>query len=177
MKYCVHCGKVMNDNDLFCAACGKRQEERRQGYFNREGLSEEELINKVNTWFAQNPYIGNVSGKFFLREGLGFLVNKYVLECFAVEYEFLFGENVYQYRIAEIGGFALYKKDVASLLADWKSRNPGAIVVNYNGGVHQRGSSSSLLFGGIGAHNKTQLYVLYKFNRKLGPGLPPPSNG
>ena len=167
----------MADDALFCGACGKKQVTLYQQTFRREKMSEEEFINRINAWFAQYPKVANVKGEFLLKHASGLLVNKYVLDAFAIEYELLSGNNTNQYAVVQLSKFGFVRKETNDLLAAWKQKNPGAIVVARDGGVNQRGDTGSLMLNGFGANNNTQLYVLFKFNRKLGPGLPSPSNG
>lgn len=175
MAFCVHCGTQLPDNSVFCTQCGKKQTPVYHQTFRRENLSEDQFIAKINWWFAQYPQVANVKGEFLTHNGIGVFVNKYVLDAFSIEYELLDGVNTNQYAVALLDQSALYEKTTDSLLNQWKAQNPGAVLLKRHGGTHQRGSTGSLLLGGIGAVNRTQLYVFYKFNRETGPAALPAS--
>ncbi len=173
MKTCIYCGVSLPDEALFCHACGKRQAKLYTQVFRRGKMKEEEFIQKINIWFATYPQVANVECRFETASYPGMLVDKYVLNALAIRYECLDGENRNQYALTHLQHFGLAAKKGEVLLQEWKNSNPGAIVVNYTGGLHQRGDSSMSLTGGLGASNKTQLYVFFKFNRRLGTGVPP----
>jgi len=172
MPFCIHCGTAIPEDGKFCPGCGKSQTTKYQQVFQRGSMSEDQFIAQINQWFAQYPKVANVKGTFTLRHGIGLLANKYVLEAFSIEYELLNGQNTKQYAVTLLQNTALVKTTTDELLAQWKQANPNAIVVSRNGGVNQRGSTGSLLLGGIGAVNNTQLYVFYKYDRKTCPGKP-----
>ncbi len=173
MAACIFCGTALPENATFCPACGKKQVMRYTQTFQRGKMKEQDFIDQINAWFAQYPQVANVKGELHLGHGVGLLVNKYVLDALSIEYEVLSGRNVNQYALVELSKFGLVRKETSDLLAQWKQANPGATVVRTAGGVNQRGSGGSLAIGGFGANNNTQLYVLFKFNRKTGPALPP----
>ncbi len=166
---CIHCGKSIEADASFCSCCGKKQVKQYRQSFWRDGANEDDFIEKLNEWFASYPAVSNVKCTFELRSGIGIMVNKSVLEAVHIEYELLNGINLYQYAIVQLSHFGLYKKRSSSILEDWKANNPGAIVIATDGATHQRGQTSSLMLGGIGATNKTQLYVMFKFNRHKAP--------
>lgn len=177
MANCIHCGAVLQGEAIYCSSCGKKQVMRHQQTFRRGNMPEEEFIARINEWFAKYPQVGNVNGKFLLRSGLGLLVNKYVLDAFAIEYEVLDGNNINQYAVVSLSKFGIVKTDTKSLLQEWQQANPNAVIINHNGGVHQRGQTGSLILGGLGAANNTQLYVFFKFNRKAGTAPARETNG
>jgi hypothetical protein len=168
--YCVHCGAPLQAGGAFCAACGEKQVTRYQQTFYRGSMKEDELIDQINHWFAQYPQVANVSGKFFLKHCTGLMVNKYVLDAFAIEYEVFNNPNQNQYAVVRLGDLGLVRTDTDELLALWKQKNPHTTVINTNGGINQRGTSGSLALGGFGATNNTQLYVFFKFDRATGTG-------
>lgn len=172
MANCIHCNAEIAEGSAFCSACGKKQVKSYSQTFRREKMSEAEFIKQINSWFAKYPQVGNVKGKFLTRSAPGLMVNKYVLDAFSIEYELLDGNNTNQYALVSLENYGLVKKGSASVLDQWKQKNPGAIVVSQSGGSHSRGSTSSLMLGGLGATNHTQVYVFFKFNRKLGPTVP-----
>ena len=168
MAFCMYCGAEITENSTFCSSCGKKQVTKYHQTFQRGNLSEEAFIDQINQWFAQYPQVANVKGQFLLKHGVGLMVNKYVLDAFAIEYEVFGGTNENQYGVTMLTTTGLVKTTTDELLAQWLAANPGAKIVSRNGGVNQRGQTGSLILGGIGAMNKTQLYVLFKFNRKKG---------
>ena len=177
MAFCIHCGFEIADGSAFCNACGKKQVLRYNQTFQRGDMSEDEFIDRINAWFAQYPNVANVKAEMLLGRGFGMMVNKYVLNALSIEYEVFKGENNNQYALVQLSKFGFTCTETDQLLAQWKAANPGATVVRTAGGVHQRGDAGSLAFNGFGASNKTQLYVFFKYDRKLGTALPPPQNG
>lgn len=176
MANCIYCKAPLPERAAFCPACGKKQVVIYQQTFQRGNLSEDAFIEKINQWFAQYPTVANVKAKFLTRTGMGMFVNKYVLDAVAIEYEQFPNGNTNQYGIVSLHKTGLAKLDTNALLADWKQANPGATVVCRDGGIHQRGDAASLAFmNGLGAMNHTQLYVLFKFDRNRGTGLPAPN--
>ena len=168
MAYCISCGAEIPQNSAFCPRCGTKQVRVYTQTFRRENMSEDDFINQINYWFAQYPHVANVKGKFLVRSGIGVMVNKYVLDAFAIEYELLSGTNENQYGVVKLQTTGLVKTSTDALLAQWRQANPNAVILARDGGVNQRGSSGSLLLGGVGAVNKTQLYVFFKFKRNQG---------
>lgn len=171
MANCLYCKKEIGDGVQFCPYCGKKQVIVYTQTFQRGNLSEDAFIAKINEWFATYPNVANVKGKFLLSSGVGLFVNKYCLDAFAIEYEVFGAANDNQYALVRLTESGITKTPSEVLLAKWKQKNPGAVVLNTNGGVHQRGKTGSLLLSsGFGAVNMTQLYVFFKFNRKKGTG-------
>jgi len=172
MAYCMYCGAEIPQDSTFCSKCGKKQVQVYTQTFRRENMSEEQFVDRINQWFAQYPYVANVKGKFLLHHGVGMMVNKYVLDAFAIEYELFSGTNDYQYGVVKLTATGLVKTDTKALLGQWLQSNPGAQIVAWEGGVNQRGSTGSLVMGGVGAVNKTQAYVFFKFKRATGTAAP-----
>ena len=165
MTNCIYCGKEISAGSTFCAHCGKKQTQIYTQTFCREKMSEDQFVDKINEWFAKYPNVANVQGEFLTGSGFGLLVNKHVLNGLAIRYEIMDGVNQYQYGVVNLSCFGLVKTSCDALLAQWKQKNPNAIVIKTAGGVHQRGGTTNLMLGGIGAANKTQLYVLFKIPR------------
>lgn len=168
MKNCIYCGHEIPSDHKFCGKCGKEQVKKYTQTFRRINISESEFIEKINRWFASYPNVANVKGEFLLNHSFGMLVNKYTLDALSIEYELFKGENENQYAVVDLTKFGFTRTDSKDLLAQWQSVNPNATIVTYSGGHNARGSSGSLALGGFGATNNTQLYVLFKFNRKRG---------
>ena len=165
MAFCIYCGGEIPQDSAFCSKCGKKQVKVYQQTFRRENMSEDQFIDQINRWFAQYPHVANVKGKFLVHHSVGLMVNKYVLDALAIEYELLSGTNQNQYAVVSLESTGLVKTKTDALLARWREQNPDAVVVAREGGVNQRGSTGSLVLGGVGAMNKTQLYVLFKVKR------------
>lgn len=172
MAACLFCQAELPENAAFCPACGKKQVVRYTQTFRRGSMKEEDFIAQINAWFAQYPQVANVKGEFLLGHGVGLLVNKYTLDALSIEYEVFSGQNTNQYAVVQLSEFGFTHKETADLLAKWKAANPAATVIRTAGGVNQRGSTGSLMMGGLGAKNKAQLYVLFKFDRKQGTAQP-----
>ena len=136
--------------------------------FERGGLSEKDFIDHINCWFQGHPKAANIHGRFEMDSSIGLLANKYSLNKFTIEYELFSGDNNYQY--------ALVKEDVTNLshhktrdfVEQWKAQRPQVKVINWEGGTHSRGHTSSFLLGGLGAANRMNVYILFKFLRKQG---------
>ena len=165
MAVCIYCGAQIPQDSIFCGKCGKKQVRVYQQTFRRDKMSEAQFIEKINRWFAQYPHVANVKGKFLVHHSVGLMVNKYVLDALAIEYELLSGTNQNQYGVIKLESTGLVKTRTDALLARWKQSNPNAVIVAREGGVNQRGTTGSLVLGGLGAVNKTQLYLLFKFPR------------
>lgn len=163
---CKKCGREMNDKDLFCPSCGTKQVTIYRQVFVRSGMSESQFIDSINIWFEKNPRVANVNCRFDMRTSVGMFANKYKLKEVVIEFELLDGINTYQYGITKESSTALIAKKANGLVDKWSQNHPGAIVVTWSGGRHSRGSSSSLLLGGIGACNRMNAYILYKFPRR-----------
>lgn len=171
MAQCMYCQGEIAEGSSFCNHCGKKQVKVYTQTFRREGLSEDVFIQKINEWFQAYPQVANVKGKFLLSSHVGMFVNKYRMDALAIEYEVLNGHNTNQYAVVSLSKTGLIKLETDRVLAQWQQNNPGATVINTSGGVHQRGDSGSLIIGGFGAVNKTQLYVLFKYDRNKGTGI------
>lgn len=168
MAFCMYCGAQIPDASPFCSQCGKKQVKVYTQTFTRGKMSEDDFIAQINQWFATYPNVANVKGKFMLNHSYGLAVNKYVLDAFAIEYELFKGNNENQYAVTKLQNVGMVKTTTDTLLSRWKEANPGAIVLSRDGGINQRGTTSSLALGGFGATNKTQLYVFFKYKRSTG---------
>jgi len=168
MANCMYCSAEIPESSTFCPKCGKKQVKIYTQTFQRGKMTEDQFVDQINRWFAQYPHVANVKGKFLLHHAGGLMVNKYVLDAFAIEYEVFSGVNDNQYGVVKLSTTGLMKTTTDALLAKWQQNNPGAKVLSRDGGVNQRGDAGSLALGGIGAVNKTQLYVFFKFNREKG---------
>lgn len=163
--FCKQCGREMNDGDTFCPSCGTKQVMVYKEVFVRNGLSEADFIANINKWFQWHPNVANVKCKFGLDSSLGLMANKYVLNQFVIEYELFKNENTMQYGLVKEENTALMKKDINGFIGDWQAMHPNAKIVNWQGGTHQRGQAGSLIFGGIGAVNRMNAYIFFKFPR------------
>ena len=167
MANCMYCNAEIPDGSTFCGACGKKQVKIYTQTFQRKNMSEDQFIDEINQWFAKYPKVANVKGKFQTHHSIGLLVNKYVLDSFTIEYELFTNPNENQYSIVKLSATNLVKTSTDTLLSKWQQKNPEAQVLSRTGGVNQRGSTGSLILGGIGAVNKTQLYLFYKFKKEI----------
>ena len=70
--------------------------------------------------------------------------------------------------------FGFHNTSEEAMLARWQESNPGAKIISKGGGAWMRGESGSLMLNGLGASNRRQIYILFKFDRNLGPAVPPP---
>ncbi len=174
MANCMYCGIEIPEGSTFCPKCGKKQVKVYTQTFQRGKMTEDQFIDQINQWFAMYPHVAKVKGKFLLHNATGLMVNKYVLDAFAIEYELFSGTNDNQYAVVKLCTTGLAKTTTDALLYQWQQSNPGAKILTRDGGVNQRGQAGSLALGGIGAVNKTQLYVFFKFNRTNGTALPNP---
>lgn len=165
MANCIYCKEEIPEGSTFCLHCGKKQVKRYTQVFRRGNLNEEDFIHQINVWFAKYPYVANVQCKFQVVRGFGMLVNHYVLEALSIEYETFSGDNEYQYGLIKLGDMGLTNISSAQVLLEWKKANPAARIVNCTGGTNQRGHVASILMGGFGAVNNTQVYVFFKFKR------------
>ena len=132
-------------------------------FFKRFSKSETALIREINQWLTAYPQMGNISCDIDVGSSLGFFVNKFTLKSVTFRYDVLPQNNTFQYAFIHLERTGLYRKKTKDVLAAWQANNPHAIVVQTSGGTNMRGSAGSILIGGIGAANRTQLYVFVKF--------------
>ena len=164
-KKCVFCGKEIDSKNRFCSYCGKNQVKTYTQVFRRETVNTKEFINTINKWLADNPRIANVKCKMETNTGYGAIVNHYNLEEVKFEFELFNSINQNQYALTELSSLNLYTKSTDALIAEWKKVNPEAKVINTAGGTHSRSKNGSFTPNGVGATNKTQLFVFFKFDR------------
>lgn len=164
--HCIKCGKEIDTGNLFCPSCGAKQVATYKEVFVRNGLSEKDFIANINRWFQWHPKAANIKCHFDINTGIGLLANKYELNQFVMEYELLENDNVNQYGLVKEENIALIKKDAKEFIAHWQQTHPKATLVNWQGGTHSRGQMASHLLGGIGAANRLNVYILFKFPRQ-----------
>jgi len=163
---CKSCGKEIGNDSKFCPLCGAKQVTVYRQDFVRNGLSEESFIESINQWLRENPKAANIKATIEIDTGFGLLANKYQLNRFTVNYELFRNENTNQYALVKEESLGLINKSAKEFVEEWKQSHPDWKVVTWRGGTHARGSSASLLLNGIGARNRTEAYILYKFPRK-----------
>ena len=166
--YCKKCGKEIGNNDTFCPACGTKQVTIYKEVFVRNGLTEEEFIANINNWFQWHPKAANIKGYFEMDTAIGLLANKYQLNQFVIEYELYQNDNVNQYGLVKEESLALMKKSIKDYINEWQQARPNVKIVNWKGGTHSRGQTASHLLGGLGARNRMNVYILFKFPRNQG---------
>lgn len=164
--YCKKCGKEIGENAAFCPACGAKQATTYQEVFVRGGLSEQDFIANINKWFQWHPKAANITCKFGMDTAVGLLANKYELNQFVIEYELFEQDNVNQYGLVKEETIALMKKSTKEFVGEWQQSHPNVKIVNWEGGTHSRGHTASHLLGGLGARNRLNVYILFKFPRK-----------
>lgn len=164
--YCKKCGKEIDANNAFCPNCGAKQVTSYKEVFVRDGVSEKDFIANINRWFQWHPKAANINCHFDIETGIGLLANKYELKQLVIEYELLANENVNQYGLVKEEHVALMKKNVKAYIGEWQQAHPQATIVNWQGGTHSRGNMASHLLGGVGAANRMNVYILFKFPRK-----------
>lgn len=163
---CKKCGKEIEEKFAFCPACGAKQATTYQEVFVRNGISEQDFIGNINKWFQYHPKAANISCKFGLDTAIGLLANKYELNRFVIEYELFERDNQNQYGLVKEENLALMKKNIKEYIGEWKESHPNVQIVNWEGGTHSRGQTVSHLMGGLGASNRMNVYILFKFPRK-----------
>lgn len=163
---CKKCGKTLGEKDAFCSNCGAKQTVTYQEVFVRNGLSEQDFIANINRWFQWHPKAANITCRFNMETEIGLLANKYALNQFVIEYELYEKDNVNQYGLVKEETLTLMKKSVKEYVGQWQQSHPQAKIVNWEGGTHSRGQTVSHLLGGVGARNRMNVYILFKFPRK-----------
>lgn len=167
-KKCLFCGAEIEDSSIYCNNCGKKQSIIYYKRFESDGFGSDDVINRVNRWFYENPCAANVNCKIQLRSGLGLFVNKYVIRSIEFSYELLDSPNKYKYAVEEISNFTIFSglgiRSADELMLNWKKANPSKTLVYYNGGSHSRGQSFNILIG-IGNRQIVQCFALYKVER------------
>ena len=124
--------------------------------------SEEALLLQVNDWLHTNPGAFNITCKTRTGIELGALTLRHVIREVSLEYTRAPGSNQNVYSFERTVWFGLYHKKSATLLQQWRTEHPGAYIVSASTAYAARGTSSQLLFGGIGASNRITQYIFYK---------------
>ncbi len=164
--FCKKCGKQLADSDLFCSGCGTKQVEIYKEVFVRNNLSEDEFISNINKWFQWHPKAANIKCTFDKDTAVGLLVNKYELNSLTIEYELYENDNTNQYGLVKEEQINLTGISVKDFVSEWEKSHPQVKIVNWSGGTHSRGSTASHMLGGLGARNRMNVYILFKFPRK-----------
>ena len=162
---CIKCGKEIEANSAFCPVCGAKQTSTYKEVFVRNGISEKDFIANINKWFQWHPKAANITCKFGMDTAIGLLANKYELNQFVIEYELFEHNNENQYGLVKEESIALMKRSSKEFMAEWKQSHPNVKVVDWEGGTHARGHTVSHLMGGLGARNRLNIYILFKFPR------------
>ncbi len=162
---CKKCGKEIDEKATFCPECGAKQVTTYQEVFVRDGLSEKDFIDNINKWFQWHPKAANISCKFDMDTSVGLLANKYTLNRFVIEYELFENNNENQYGLVKEETLALKKTKTKDFISEWKQTHPNVKVVDWEGGTHSRGQTVSHLLNGLGARNRLNVYILFKFPR------------
>ena len=162
---CKKCGREIGENDAFCPGCGEKQVTTYKEVFVRKGISEQDFIANINKWFQWHPKAANITCKFGMDTAIGLLANKYELNQFEIEYELFKNDNENQYGLVKEETIALVAKKTREFVDEWKQSHPNVKVVDWEGGTHSRGTTASHLLGGIGARNRMNVYILFKFPR------------
>ena len=162
---CKKCGKEIGDSAAFCPNCGAKQAATYKEVFNRNGIPEKDFIANINRWFQWHPKAANISCSFDMDTTIGLLANKYALNRFVIEYELFENDNEFIYGLVKEDNTALIHKDTKQYVAQWQQANPNLKVVTWQGGTHSRGQTASLVLGGIGASNRLNVYILFKYSR------------
>ena len=163
--YCIKCGKEIDSQNLFCPACGAKQVQTYKEVFQRNGISEEDFIANINRWFQYHPNVANVSCSFDIDTAIGLLANKYELNSLRLEYELFDQPNVNQYALVKEESIALKRTETKEFISSWQASHPNVRIVSWQGGTHSRGHVASHLLGGLGARNRLNVYILFKFPR------------
>ena len=164
--FCKKCGKEIGEKVTFCPDCGTKQVTTYQEVFVRNGLSEKDFIDNINKWFQWHPKAANISCTFDMDTSIGLLANKYALNRFVIEYELFENNNENQYGLVKEETLALHKTKAKDFVNEWKQAHPNVKVVDWEGGTHSRGQTASLLLNGLGARNRLNVYILFKFPRQ-----------
>ncbi len=137
-------------------------------------MDRQQFINYVNNWFFNNRNI-RVSKLFTsTKTKLGILVGKSALSDLTVIYDQSSSyNNLYGLDYNE--RFALMKISMESMVEKWKEANPHLQAVSYTYSYHGRGQAESLWLNGIGARNRSQLWLIYKVPQNTAPPAPAPA--
>ena len=163
---CIKCGREFSEPTSFCPDCGAKQVKIYTEVFERNGLSEADFLNNINRWFQYHTKAANMKCYFDMETSLGLLANKYELNTFTVKYELFSGDNTNQYALVKEDVTNLTHQKARDFVEQWKAQRPQVTVLNWEGGTHSRGHIGSSFFGGIGAANRMNVYIFYKFPRK-----------
>ncbi len=135
-------------------------------------MDQQQFINYVNNWFYSNIKVSKLFTS--TRTKFGLLTNKSDLSDLTVIYDQGSSyNNLYGLDYNE--KFALMKISMASMVENWKQVNPHLQAVTYTYSYHGRGQSGSLWLNGIGARNRSQLWLIYKVPQNIAPSAPAPA--
>lgn len=162
---CIKCGKEIAGGSTFCPVCGAKQIKVYKEVLVREHLSEREFIDNINKWFQWHPKAANVHMRFETGTAFGLFVNQTRLNRVEIEYELSEKENPCQYGLVREYQVGLIPGDMKRYIARWQQKHPQSKVMSWAGGSNARGSTSSMILGGIGAVNKMTMFLLIQFRR------------
>lgn len=163
---CIKCGKEIGEEDLYCSGCGTKQVLVYRQVFTRINEFEGDFIARVNQWLQSDPRIANVKCYFDTRTGLGVMANTTKLKQITVDFELLESANSNVYCIVREESNTPFKRDADNFIRRWKENHPGTTVVTCTTAQHSWGYRESLLLGGVGAWNRTKVFILCKFPRR-----------
>ena len=129
--------------------------------FYAQSQTQEQFFQTINNWFAENRNIRIKNIYTSATTSVGFLVNKSNLSNITLIYEEDNSINAL-YGISYLEKFALIQIDAESMRDAWQKANPHLQVVTYSYRNNMRGQTGSLVFNGIGANNRNQIWVIYK---------------
>ena len=134
-------------------------------------MTPDEFYASINRWFAENKNIRVTNLYTSSKTEIGLLVNKAALTNITLIYDETTTPT--HYGIDYLEKFALMQISMQKMKEAWIASHPDFTYVCCSYSHSARGQTGSLLFNGIGANNRNQIWVIYK--RPLASGSPAPS--
>jgi hypothetical protein len=134
-------------------------------------MTPDEFYASINRWFAENKNIRVTNLYTSSKTEIGLLVNKAALTNITLIYDETATPT--HYGIDYLEKFALMQISMQKMKEAWIASHPDFTYVCCSYSHSARGQTGSLLFNGIGANNRNQIWVIYK--RPLASGNTPVS--
>ena len=136
-------------------------------------MTADEFYASINRWFAENKNIRVTNLYTSSKTEIGLLVNKAALTNITLIYDETATPT--HYGIDYLEKFALMQISMQKMKEAWIASHPDFTYVCCSYSHSARGQTGSLLFNGIGANNRNQLWIIYRVPQNTAPPAPTPA--